>query len=152
MCECFDVALAARTTQQPVLYCTFRDLWTCLRVGVGRAMQLRPLCLPGASAGEYPPAQHQNINNSERAIAFGEAKRKLTADCRRCIYRFACHGGCQRIALPVSPSMHLRIITCVRAITFFPARYAVYECLARELLAQRHIRWHPIMRWLAQDA
>lgn len=55
--QMFDVALAAWTAQQPGTVCTFRDLWTCLRVGVERrSLQLRPLCLPGASAGEYPPA------------------------------------------------------------------------------------------------
>ncbi|MFM2510353.1 SPASM domain-containing protein, partial [Escherichia coli] len=46
-------------------------------------------------------------NNSERAIAFGEAKREtLTADCRRCDYRFVCHGGCPKHRFAVSPSGH----------------------------------------------
>lgn len=34
------------------------------------------------------------------------------------------------IALPSRRLVILRIITCVRAISIFPARYAVYECLA----------------------
>lgn len=54
------------------------------------------------------------------------------------------------IALPSRRLVILRIITCVRAISIFPARYAVYECLA-ELLAQGY-PMASIMRWLAQDA
>ncbi len=49
---------------------------------------------------------------------------------------FRRHGGRpEAIALPSRRLVILRIITCVRAISIFPARYAVYECLA-ELLAQ----------------
>ncbi len=38
-----------------------------------------------------------DLATSETAAAFGRAKRdRLTAQCRRCQYRFACHGGCPK--------------------------------------------------------
>ena len=49
----------------------------------------------------------KEMNNSEQAITFGRAKREtLTADCRKCDYRFVCHGGCPKHRFAVSPSGH----------------------------------------------
>ncbi|VFS89171.1 Anaerobic sulfatase-maturating enzyme [Raoultella terrigena] len=96
--QMFDVALAAWTGQPPVL-CVHSA--TC-----GHAFALESNGdLYNCDHYVYPEHKlgniHQNsiheLNHSERAIAFGEAKETtLTADCRRCEFRPVCHGGCPK--------------------------------------------------------
>ncbi|MFT6925480.1 MAG: hypothetical protein ACJAZP_001060 [Psychromonas sp.] len=47
----------------------------------------------------------KTMNNSDQAIIFGTAKKSaLNADCQRCEYRFACHGGCPKHRFNLSPT------------------------------------------------
>lgn len=106
--QMFDVALAAWTGQLPAL-CVHSE--TC-----GHAFALESngdlyncdhYVYPEHKLGNIHQSSITTLNNSERAIAFGQAKKEsLSADCRRCEFRFACHGGCPKHRFAVSPSGH----------------------------------------------
>lgn len=151
--QMFDVALAAWTAQQPVL-CVHSE--TC-----GHAFALESngdlyncdhFVYPEHLLGNIHQHSIKTLNNSERAIAFGEAKREtLTADCRRCDYRFACHGGCPKHRFAVSPSGHPAHNYLCAGYKHFFQHVTPYMNAWRELLAQGY-PMASIMRWLAQDA
>lgn len=151
--QMFDVALAAWTAQQPVL-CVHSE--TC-----GHAFALESngdlyncdhFVYPEHLLGNIHQHSIKTLNNSERAIAFGEAKREtLTADCRRCDYRFACHGGCPKHHFAVSPSGHPAHNYLCAGYKHFFQHVTPYMNVWRELLAQGY-PMASIMRWLAQDA
>lgn len=151
--QMFDVALAAWTAQQPVL-CVHSE--TC-----GHAFALESngdlyncdhFVYPEHLLGNIHQHSIKTLNNSERAIAFGEAKREtLTADCRRCDYRFACHGGCPKHRFAVSPSGHPAHNYLCAGYKHFFQHVTPYMNVWRELLAQGY-PMASIMRWLAQDA
>ena len=149
--QMFDLALAAWMGQPPVL-CVHAE--TC-----GHAFALEAngdlyncdhYVYPEHLLGNIHQQSIQTLNNSERAIAFGEAKREqLTADCRHCDYRFACHGGCPKHRFAVSPSGQPgHNYLCAGYQHFF--RYiSRYMNVWRELLAQGYPP-SAIMPWLAQ--
>lgn len=59
---------------------------------------------PGYELGNLAETSFQDMLHSERQQQFGQQKRDgLTAQCRRCPVRWACHGGCpkDRFALSV---------------------------------------------------
>ncbi|EBV3278044.1 anaerobic sulfatase maturase [Salmonella enterica subsp. enterica serovar Wangata] len=151
--QMFDVALAAWTAQQPVL-CVHSE--TC-----GHAFALESngdlyncdhFVYPEHLLGNIHQHSIKTLNNSERAIAFGEAKREtLTADCRRCDYRFACHGGCPKHRFAVSPSGHPAHNYLCAGYKHFFQHVTPYMNVWRELLAQGY-PMASIMLWLAQDA
>ncbi|WP_318358593.1 anaerobic sulfatase maturase [Enterobacter sp.] len=106
--QMFDVALAAWTGQPPVL-CVHSQ--TC-----GHAFALEAngdlyncdhYVYPEHLLGNIHQHSISELNNSEQAIAFGQAKNDtLTPDCRRCEFRPVCHGGCPKHRFAVSPSGH----------------------------------------------
>lgn len=106
--QMFDVAMAAWTGQPPVL-CVHSA--TC-----GHAFALESngdlyncdhFVYPEHKLGNIHQQTIYELNHSERAIAFGEAKETtLTADCRRCEFRPVCHGGCPKHRFAVSPNGH----------------------------------------------
>ena len=106
--QMFDVAMAAWTGQPPVL-CVHSA--TC-----GHAFALESngdlyncdhFVYPEHKLGNIHQQTIHELNHSERAIAFGEAKETtLTADCRRCEFRPVCHGGCPKHRFAVSPNGH----------------------------------------------
>lgn len=106
--QMFDVALAAWMGQPPVL-CVHSQ--TC---GHAFAMEANGdlyncdhYVYPEHLLGNIHQQSISELNNSERAIAFGQAKNDtLTPDCRRCEFRPVCHGGCPKHRFAVSPSGH----------------------------------------------
>lgn len=106
--QMFDVALSAWCGQPPVL-CVFSE-------NCGHAFALESngdlyncdhYVYPEHMLGNIHQKSIKEMNNSEQAITFGRAKREtLTADCRKCDYRFVCHGGCPKHRFAVSPSGH----------------------------------------------
>ncbi|WP_312203914.1 SPASM domain-containing protein, partial [Mixta calida] len=150
--QMFDLALAAWMGQPPVL-CVHAE--TC-----GHAFALEAngdlyncdhYVYPEHLLGNIHQQSIQAMNNSERAIVFGEAKReRLTADCRRCDYRFACHGGCPKHRFAVSPSgLPSHNYLCAGYQHFFQ-HISRYMNVWRELLAQGYPP-SAIMPWLAQN-
>ncbi|MBS6059577.1 anaerobic sulfatase maturase [Mixta calida] len=150
--QMFDLALAAWMGQPPVL-CVHAE--TC-----GHAFALEAngdlyncdhYVYPEHLLGNIHQQSIQAMNNSERAIVFGEAKReRLTADCRRCDYRFACHGGCPKHRFAVSPSgLPGHNYLCAGYQHFFQ-HISRYMNVWRELLAQGYPP-SAIMLWLAQN-
>lgn len=103
--QMFDVALAAWCEQPPVL-CVHAP--TC-----GHAFALESngdlyncdhFVYPEHLLGNIHHQTIKTLNEGERAIAFGEAKREtLTPECRQCEFRFVCHGGCPKHRFAVSP-------------------------------------------------
>lgn len=106
--QMFDVAMAAWTGQPPVL-CVHSA--TC-----GHAFALESngdlyncdhFVYPEHKLGNIHQQTIHELNHSEQAIAFGQAKEaRLTADCRRCEFRPVCHGGCPKHRFAVSPGGH----------------------------------------------
>lgn len=106
--QMFDVAMAAWTGQPPVL-CVHSE--TC-----GHAFALESngdlyncdhFVYPEHKLGNIHQQTIHELNHSEQAIAFGQAKEaRLTADCRRCEFRPVCHGGCPKHRFAVSPGGH----------------------------------------------
>ena len=106
--QMFDVAMAAWTGQPPVL-CVHAE--TC-----GHAFALESngdlyncdhFVYPEHLLGNIHQHDIHELNNSEKAAAFGNDKRdKLTPDFRRCKFRFVCHGGCPKHRFAVSPGGH----------------------------------------------
>ncbi|YCI30678.1 anaerobic sulfatase maturase [Erwinia sp. PK3-005] len=151
--QMFDLALAAWMGQPPVL-CVHAE--TC-----GHAFALEAngdlyncdhYVYPEHLLGNIHQQSIQALNNSERAIIFGEAKReRLTADCRRCDYRFACHGGCPKHRFAVSPSgLPGHNYLCAGYQHFFQ-HISRYMNVWRGLLTQGYPP-SAIMPWLAQKA
>ncbi|YCH29227.1 anaerobic sulfatase maturase [Erwinia sp. D4-22] len=149
--QMFDLALAAWMGQPPVL-CVHAE--TC-----GHAFALEAngdlyncdhYVYPEHLLGNIHQQSIQALNNSERAIIFGEAKReRLTADCRRCDYRFACHGGCPKHRFAVSPSgLPGHNYLCAGYQHFFQ-HISRYMNVWRGLLTQGYPP-SAIMPWLAQ--
>ncbi len=54
---------------------------------------LRPLCLPGI-CWEVSTSTASSQIIASGLLRLAGKRETLTADCRRCDYRFACHGGC----------------------------------------------------------
>lgn len=106
--QMFDVAMAAWTGQPPVL-CVHSA--TC-----GHAFALESngdlyncdhFVYPEHKLGNIHQQTIHELNHSEQAIAFGQAKEaRLTTDCRRCEFRPVCHGGCPKHRFAVSPGGH----------------------------------------------
>ncbi|CAM3929451.1 anaerobic sulfatase maturase [Rahnella bruchi] len=106
--QMFDVALSAWCLQPPVL-CVHSE--TC-----GHAFALEAngdlyncdhFVYPQYLLGNIHQQDIKTLNNSLPAYQFGQAKsRTLTPDCRRCEFRFVCHGGCPKHRFAVSPSGH----------------------------------------------
>ncbi|WMY72529.1 anaerobic sulfatase maturase [Buttiauxella selenatireducens] len=102
--QMFDVAIAAWNSQPPVL-CVHTE--TC-----GHAFALESngdlyncdhFVYPEHRLGNIHQQDIRELNNSEQAYAFGQAKRDtLTTDCRQCEFRFVCHGGCPKHRFAVS--------------------------------------------------
>ncbi|GLR10958.1 anaerobic sulfatase maturase [Mixta theicola] len=149
--QMFDVALAAWTGQPPVL-CVHAE--TC-----GHAFALESngdlyncdhFVYPEHLLGNIHQHSIQELNNSERAIAFGQAKREtLTADCRRCDYRFVCHGGCPKHRFAVSPSGHPGHNYLCAGYKHFFQHITRAMNVWRQLLDQGY-PIPAIMQWLAQ--
>ncbi|WP_034949786.1 anaerobic sulfatase maturase [Erwinia oleae] len=150
--QMFAVALAAWMGQPPVL-CVHAE--TC-----GHAFALESngdlyncdhFVYPEHLLGNIHQHSIQSLNNSERAMAFGEAKRKtLTAECRCCDYRFVCHGGCPKHRFAVSPSGHPgHSYLCAGYQHFFQHITPVMNAW-REMLNQGY-PVPAIMQWLAVE-
>lgn len=150
--QMFDVALAAWTGQPPVL-CVHSE--SC-----GHAFALESngdlyncdhFVYPEHLLGNIHQHSIRELNNGERAIAFGQAKREtLTADCRRCEYRFACHGGCPKHRFAVSPSGHPGHSYLCAGYKHFFRHITRYMNVWRELLDEGY-PLPAIMQWLAQE-
>ncbi len=151
--QMFDVALAAWTGQPPVL-CVHSE--TC-----GHAFALESngdlyncdhYVYPEHLLGNIHQHSIQELNNSEQAIAFGQAKKTtLTPDCRRCDYRFACHGGCPKHRFAVSPSGHPGHNYLCAGYKHFFQHITRHMNVWRELLEQGYPP-PAIMQWLAQES
>ncbi len=150
--QMFDVALSAWTGQPPVL-CVHAE--TC-----GHAFALESngdlyncdhFVYPEHLLGNIHQHSIQELNNSERAIAFGQAKREtLTPDCRRCDYRFVCQGGCPKHRFAVSPTGHPGHNYLCAGYKHFFQHVTRYMNVWRELLDQGYPT-PAIMQWLAQE-
>jgi len=98
---------------------------------------------------------HQNsiheLNHSERAIAFGEAKETtLTADCRRCEFRPVCHGGCPKHRFAVSPGGHPGHNYLCAGYKHFFKHITPYMNVWQQLLESGYPS-SAIMQWLAKE-
>lgn len=150
--QMFDVAFAAWNGQPPVL-CVHSE--TC-----GHAFALESngdlyncdhFVYPEHLLGNIHQQSIEAMNNSEQARAFGTAKRDgLTADCRRCDFRFVCHGGCPKHRFAVSPGGHIgHNYLCAGYQHFFKHITRVMN-VWRAMLADGHPP-ATIMQWVAQD-
>ncbi|VYU55043.1 anaerobic sulfatase maturase [Metakosakonia massiliensis] len=150
--QMFDVALAAWTGQPPVL-CVHSE--TC-----GHAFALESngdlyncdhFVYPEHLLGNIHQQSIEEMNNSEQANAFGLAKREtLTPDCRRCDYRFACHGGCPKHRFAVSPTGHPGHNYLCAGYKHFFQHVTRYMNVWRELMANGYPP-AAIMQWVAQE-
>lgn len=150
--QMFDVALAAWTGQPPVL-CVHSE--TC-----GHAFALESngdlyncdhFVYPEHLLGNIHQHSIEEMNNSEQANAFGLAKREtLTPDCRRCDYRFACHGGCPKHRFAVSPTGHPGHNYLCAGYKHFFQHVTRYMNVWRELMANGYPP-AAIMQWVAQE-
>lgn len=150
--QMFDVALAAWTGQPPVL-CVHSE--TC-----GHAFALESngdlyncdhFVYPEHLLGNIHQQSIEEMNNSEQAIAFGQAKRDtLTPDCRRCDFRFVCHGGCPKHRFAVSPTGHPGHNYLCAGYKHFFQHITRYMNVWREVLADGYPP-AVIMQWVAQD-
>ena len=65
---------------------------------------------PGYRRGNIVDASLRELVDSDAQVRFGNAKvDSLTAECRACEFRFACHGGCPKdrfVPLPGEPYPH----------------------------------------------
>lgn len=150
--QMFDVALAAWTGQPPVL-CVHSE--TC---GHAFAMESNGdlyncdhFVYPEHLLGNIHQQTIAEMNNSKQAIAFGQAKRDtLPPDCRRCDFRFVCHGGCPKHRFAVSPTGHPgHNYLCAGYKNFFQ-HITRYMNVWREILADGYPP-ATIMQWVAQD-
>lgn len=150
--QMFDVALAAWTGQPPVL-CVHSA--TC-----GHAFALESngdlyncdhFVYPEHLLGNIHQQRIEEMNNSAQAIAFGQAKRDtLTPDCRRCDFRFVCHGGCPKHRFAVSPAGHPgHNYLCTGYKNFFQHITRTMN-VWREMLADGYPP-AAVMQWVAQD-
>ena len=149
----FDVALAAWTGQPPVL-CVHSA--TC-----GHAFALESngdlyncdhYVYPEHRLGNIHQQSIRELNNSAQAIAFGQAKQEtLTADCRRCEFRFVCHGGCPKHRFAVSPSGRPGHSYLCAGYQHFFKHVTPYMNVWRQLLDNGY-PLPAIMQWLAQEA
>lgn len=58
---------------------------------------------PEFKLGNIHQQSVNEMNNSDKAVKFGKDKKeRLTADCQKCKFRFACHGGCPKHRFIVS--------------------------------------------------
>ncbi len=150
--QMFDVALAAWTGQPPVL-CVHSE--TC-----GHAFALESngdlyncdhFVYPEHLLGNIHQQSIEEMNNSEQAIAFGQAKRDtLTPDCRRCDFRFVCHGGCPKHRFAVSPTGHPGHNYLCAGYKHFFQHITRYMNVWREILADGYPP-AAIMQWVAQE-
>ena len=151
--QMFDVALAAWTGQPPVL-CVHSA--TC-----GHAFALESngdlyncdhYVYPEHRLGNIHQQSIRELNNSAQAIAFGQAKQEtLTADCRRCEFRFVCHGGCPKHRFAVSPSGRPGHSYLCAGYQHFFKHVTPYMNVWRQLLDNGY-PLPAIMQWLAQEA
>lgn len=150
--QMFDVALAAWTGQPPVL-CVHSE--TC---GHAFAMESNGdlyncdhFVYPEHLLGNIHQQTIEEMNNSEQAIAFGQTKRDtLTPDCRRCDFRFVCHGGCPKHRFAVSPTGHPGHNYLCAGYKHFFQHITRYMNVWREILADGYPP-AAIMQWVAQD-
>lgn len=150
--QMFDVALAAWTGQPPVL-CVHSE--TC-----GHAFALESngdlyncdhFVYPEHLLGNIHQQSIEEMNNSEQAIAFGQIKHDtLTSDCRRCDFRFVCHGGCPKHRFAVSPTGHPGHNYLCAGYKHFFQHITRYMNVWREILADGYPP-ATIMQWVAQD-
>lgn len=151
--QMFDVVLAAWTGQPPVL-CVHSE--TC-----GHAFALESngdlyncdhYVYPQHLLGNIHQQTIVELNNSEPAIAFGQAKKtSLTADCRQCDYLFACHGGCPKHRFALSPGGHPGHNYLCAGYKHFFQHITPYLNVWQELLANGY-PLSSIMHWLAKEA
>lgn len=150
--QMFDVALAAWTGQPPVL-CVHSA--TC-----GHAFALEAngdlyncdhYVYPEYQLGNIHQKSIHELNHSERAIAFGEAKETtLTTECRRCEFRPVCHGGCPKHRFAVSPGGHPgHNYLCAGYKHFF--KYITPYMNVWQQLLENGYPPSAIMQWLAKE-
>ncbi|HDG9834652.1 TPA: anaerobic sulfatase maturase [Raoultella ornithinolytica] len=150
--QMFDVAMAAWTGQPPVL-CVHSA--TC-----GHAFALESngdlyncdhFVYPEHKLGNVHQQTIHELNHSERAIAFGEAKETtLTADCRRCEFRPVCHGGCPKHRFAVSPNGHPGHNYLCAGYKHFFKHITPYMNVWQQLLESGYPP-SSIMQWLANE-
>lgn len=150
--QMFEVALAAWMGQPPVL-CVHSP--TC-----GHAFALESngdlyncdhYVYPEHKLGNIHHSDIKTLNNSEQAIAFGQAKREtLTAECRSCEFRFVCHGGCPKHRFAVSPSGHLGHNYLCAGYKHFFQHITRYMNVCQQLLEAGY-PLAAIMPWLADE-
>lgn len=150
--QMFDVAMAAWTGQPPVL-CVHSA--TC-----GHAFALESngdlyncdhFVYPEHKLGNIHQQTIHELNHSERAIAFGEAKETtLTADCRRCELRPVCHGGCPKHRFAVSPNGHPGHNYLCAGYKHFFKHITPYMNVWQQLLESGYPP-SSIMQWLANE-
>lgn len=150
--QMFDVAMAAWTGQPPVL-CVHSA--TC-----GHAFALESngdlyncdhFVYPEHKLGNIHQQTIHELNHSERAIAFGEAKETtLTADCRRCEFRPVCHGGCPKHRFAVSPNGHPGHNYLCAGYKHFFKHITPYMNVWQQLLESGYPP-SSIMQWLAYE-
>ncbi|BBQ80959.1 regulatory protein [Raoultella ornithinolytica] len=150
--QMFDVAMAAWTGQPPVL-CVHSA--TC-----GHAFALESngdlyncdhFVYPEHKLGNIHQQTIHELNHSERAIAFGEAKETtLTADCRRCEFRPVCHGGCPKHRFAVSPNGHPGHNYLCAGYKHFFKHITPYMNVWQQLLESGYPP-SSIMQWLANE-
>lgn len=150
--QMFDVALAAWTGQPPVL-CVHSEICghAFAMESNGDLYNCDHFVYPEHLLGNIHQQTIEEMNNSEQAIAFGQAKRDtLTPDCRRCDFRFVCHGGCPKHRFAVSPTGHPgHNYLCAGYKNFFQ-HITRYMNVWREILADGYPP-ATIMQWVAQD-
>lgn len=149
--QMFDVVLAAWMGQPPVL-CVHSQ--TC-----GHAFALESngdlyncdhFVYPEHKLGNIHLQSIHELNNSEQAINFGQAKKEtLTADCRSCEFRFVCHGGCPKHRFAVSPSGHPSHNYLCAGYKHFFKHVTPYMNVWRQLLENGY-PLPAIMQWLAK--
>lgn len=150
--QMFDVALAAWTGQPPVL-CVHSE--TC-----GHAFALESngdlyncdhYVYPEHMLGNIHQHSIRELNNSARAMAFGqEKKEKLTAECRHCDFLFACHGGCPKHRFAVSKTGHPGHNYLCAGYQHFFQHVTPFMNVWRQLLGNGYPP-SAIMQWLAQE-
>jgi uncharacterized protein len=104
--QSFDTALAS-WLGQPAGVCVFSE--TCgyafAMESNGDLYQCDHYVYPEYKLGNIHDVSIDDMNQTDEAKQFGRDKRdRLNADCERCEYRFACHGGCPKHRFDVSNS------------------------------------------------
>jgi uncharacterized protein len=134
--QTFDTALAS-WCGQPGGVCIFSA--TC-----GNALALEAngdlfscdhYVYPEYRLGNIHEISIKEMNSSEQAIKFGQDKQKrLTADCKACDYRFACHGGCPKHRFIVSDFGQPHHNYLCKGYLHFFEHSASYMALMRDLV------------------